>query len=127
MRRSRAVTWESLCTLLLDYLGPTETRQQAARIAFAKYKQEDDQSVKDYTEHSNHLASQLPEDYSQAERTRIYIANLKPAIKHHLPLYQIPRTFKDASKMALQIENNTELLGAKTAFAEAMSSGSQGD
>jgi hypothetical protein len=112
---------------MLEYLGPTETRQQAARIAFTKYKQADDQSVKDYTEHSNHLASQLPEDYSQTERARIYIANMKPAIKHHLPLYQIPHTFKDASEMALHIENNVELLGAETAFAEAMSSRSQGD
>ncbi len=38
MRRTRAITWESLCTLLLDYLGLTATWQQAARIAFAKYK-----------------------------------------------------------------------------------------
>jgi hypothetical protein len=51
-----AITWESLCTLLLDYLGPTKTRQQVVRIVFAKYKQADDQSVKDYTEHSNNLA-----------------------------------------------------------------------
>ncbi len=57
MRRSRTVTWKSLCTLLLEYLGLTKTRQQAARIAFTKYKQADDQSVKDYTMHSNHLAS----------------------------------------------------------------------
>ncbi len=64
MRRTRAITWELLCTLLLEYQGPTETRQQAALIAFAKYKQADDQSVKDYTEHSNHLASHLPENYS---------------------------------------------------------------
>jgi hypothetical protein len=35
LRRSSAITWESLRTLLLDYLGPTETQQQAARIAFA--------------------------------------------------------------------------------------------
>ncbi len=61
------------------------------------------------------------------ERARIYIANLKPAIKHHLSLYQISRTFKDASEMALRIENNAELLGAETAFAKAMSSQSQGD
>jgi hypothetical protein len=73
------------------------------------------------------LASQLPENYLQAERARIYIANLKPAIKHHLPLYQIPRMFKDASEMALRIENNAELLGTETALAEAMSSRSQGD
>ncbi len=54
---------------------------------FAKYKQANDQSVKDYTKHSNHLASQLPDDYSQAERARTYIVNLKPTIKYHLPLY----------------------------------------
>jgi hypothetical protein len=73
------------------------------------------------------LASQLPEDYSQAERARTYIANLKPAIKHHLPLYQILCTFKDALEMALRIENNAELLGAETALAKAMSRRSQGD
>ncbi len=67
------------------------------------------------------MASQLPVDYSQAERARTYIANLKPAVKHHLLLYQIPRTFKDASEMALRIENNANLLGAETTLAEAMS------
>jgi hypothetical protein len=66
------------------------------------------------------LASQLPDDYSQAERARTYIANLKPAIKHHLPLYQILRTFKDASEMALCIENNAELIGAESALIVAM-------
>jgi hypothetical protein len=35
----------------------------------------------------------------------MYIANLKPAIKHHLPLYQILRTFKDASEMVLHMKN----------------------
>jgi hypothetical protein len=73
------------------------------------------------------LASQLQENYLQAERARTYIANLKPAIKHHLPLYQISRMFKDASEMASSIENNAELLGAKTALAEAMSQRLQGD
>jgi hypothetical protein len=73
------------------------------------------------------LASQLPEDYSQVERARTYIANLKPAIKHHLPLNQIPCMFKDTSEMALRIENNAELLGAETALAEAMSRRLQGD
>jgi hypothetical protein len=62
-----------------------------------------------------------------AERARTYIANLKPAIKHHLLLYSILRTFKDASEMALRIENNAELLDAKTELAEGMSMGSQGD
>lgn len=38
---TRIITWEFLCKLLLEYLGPTETCQQAARIAFAKYKQAD--------------------------------------------------------------------------------------
>ncbi len=56
MRCTHAITWELLCTLLLEYLGPTETWQQAARKASAKYKQADDQSIKDYTKHSNHLA-----------------------------------------------------------------------
>ncbi len=87
----------------------------------------DDQSVKDYTEHSNQLSSQLSEDYSQAERALTYIANLKSAIKHHLPLYQIPRTFKDASETALCIENIAELLGAETVLAEAMSRRSKGN
>ncbi len=57
MLQDRAMTWDLLCHFLLEYLGQTETRQQAARLAFGKYKQADDQSVKDYTEHSNHLAS----------------------------------------------------------------------
>ncbi len=65
MRGARAITWESLCTLLLEYLSPTETCQQATRLAFAKYKQEEDQSFKDYTEQSNNLASQLPNKYFQ--------------------------------------------------------------
>ncbi len=68
MRCMRATTWQSLCTFLPDYPGPIETWQQAARIEFAKHKRADDQSVKDYTEHKNHLASQLLEDYLKAER-----------------------------------------------------------
>ncbi len=68
------------------------------------------------------MASQLLEDDSQAENAPTCIANLKPAIKHNLPLYQIPRMFNDASEMALYIENNAELLGMKTALTETMSS-----
>jgi hypothetical protein len=54
---------EFLCTIFLYYLGPTETRQQAARIAFGKYMLANNQLVKDYAEHMNDLALQLPEDY----------------------------------------------------------------
>jgi hypothetical protein len=52
--------WEAFCYLLLDYVGPPETRQSAARLVFAKYKQRKDQSVRDYTDASAHLAAQLP-------------------------------------------------------------------
>jgi hypothetical protein len=121
------MTWDSLCLLLLEYLGLTETQQQAARLAFGKYKSANDQSVKGYMEHSNHLASQLPEDYSQAERAWTYIVNLKPTIKRHLPLYHFPRPLKDATEMTLHIKNNAELLGGRTALANAMAKGSLGD
>ncbi len=63
----------------------------------------------------------------QAERARTYITDLKPAIKHYLPLYQIPRTFKDALEMALRIENNAELLGVETTLAKTMSRRLQDD
>jgi hypothetical protein len=47
---------------------------------FAKYKQHEDQSVKDYTEASAHLTAQLPEDYPQVERAITYFTGLKPSI-----------------------------------------------
>ncbi len=92
---------------------------------FAKYKQADNQSVKDCNEHSNHLASQLPEDNSQAERAQAYVANLKLAIKHYLPPYHIPHTLEDASEMAPHIGSNAKHFGTETAFIKAMSRRSQ--
>jgi hypothetical protein len=86
-RQSRAILWEAFCSLLLDYVGPPETRQSAARLAFAKYKQRKDQSVRDYTEASAHLAAQLPEDYPQVERAITYLTGLKPSIRAYLPVY----------------------------------------
>ncbi len=57
----------------------------------------------------------------------MYIANLKPAIKHHLLLYPILHMFTDASEIALCIENNAELLGVDAALANAKSRWSQGN
>ncbi len=55
MRGTRIITWELLCTLLLEYLSLTEAGQQAAPLAVAII-------------------------YSQAEMAQMYIANLKPGI-----------------------------------------------
>ncbi len=114
-RQSCAIMWEAFCSLLLDYVRPPETRQQAARIAFVKYKQLDDQSVRDYTEHSAHLAAQLPNDFSQAERAITYLGGLKWAVRKYLPVHDILRTFSKAAEMARLIESNVELLSVDPA------------
>jgi hypothetical protein len=75
--QSCTIMWEAFCSILLDYVGPPETRQSAARLAFAKYKQCENQSVRDYTEASAHLAAQLQETYTQVERAIIYLTGLK--------------------------------------------------
>jgi hypothetical protein len=75
-RQSRAFMWEAFCSLLLDYVGPPETQQAAARLVFAKYKQHEDQSVRHYTEASAHLAEQPAEDYSQVEQAITYVTGL---------------------------------------------------
>ncbi len=33
-RQSRAIMWEAFCSLLLDSVGPLETRQLAAHLSF---------------------------------------------------------------------------------------------
>jgi hypothetical protein len=56
-RQSCAMMWEAFCPLLPYYVGLPETRQSAACLVFAKYKQRKDQSVRNYTEASVHLAA----------------------------------------------------------------------
>jgi hypothetical protein len=117
-RQSPALMWEAYCSLLLDYVGPRETQQSAARLSFAKYKQREVQSVRDYTEASTHLVAQLPEDYPQVELAITYLTGLKPSIRAYLPVHQILCTFNEAADMALCIESNAELLGTGPAFAD---------
>jgi hypothetical protein len=117
-RQSCAFMWEELCSLLLDYVGPLETRQSAARLVFAKFKHHEDQSVRDYTEASVHLAAQLPEDYLQVEQAITYPTGLKPSIQAYLLVNQNPRTFNEVADIALRIESNVELLGTGPAFAD---------
>jgi hypothetical protein len=119
-RQSRAIMWEAFCSLLLDYVRLLESRLSAARLAFAKYKQRKDQSVRDFTEASAHLAAQLPEDYPQVERAITNLTSLKPSIRAYLPVHQFPRNFNEAADMALRIGSNAELLGTGPAFADGL-------
>ncbi len=61
--QSGTIMWEAFYFLLLDYVGLPETRQQAAPLVLAKYKQCKDQSVIDYTKTGAYLITQLSEDY----------------------------------------------------------------
>lgn len=114
-RQSRAITWEQLCHLLLNHIGPAETREVAARREFVNYRQAD-RSFREYTEHSRHLVAQLPSSFPEQERALTYIQNLNPALRALLAHHKMPNTYQAATDLARGIESNMSLLQVGSAY-----------